>query len=210
MKIMSAYLINLLTLSLFWFFLLSTIFPKDPAQSPEINLSLKEQECLSLLKRCNSIEEFKRIHVHFIKFGLFWHSFCAGNLVATCALSDWGSMDYACSIFQQIDDPGTFLFNTMIRGHVKGMNWGHGLRLYHEMLQRGVEPDNFTYPALLKACSLLLALDDGMQIHGHIFKLGLQGDVFVQNSLINMYGKCKEIGLSCAVFEQMLEKSVAS
>ncbi|KAF3449619.1 hypothetical protein FNV43_RR10350 [Rhamnella rubrinervis] len=119
-------------------------------------------------------------------------------------------MDYACSIFQQIDDPGTFLFNTMIRGHVKGMNWGHGLRLYHEMLQRGVEPDNFTYPALLKACSLLLALDDGMQIHGHIFKLGLQGDVFVQNSLINMYGKCKEIGLSCAVFEQMLEKSVAS
>lgn len=183
---------------------------KDPLQNPEFNLSLKEQQCLSLLKKCRSMEEFKRVHVHFIKFGLFWDSFCAGNLVATCALSDWGSMEYACSIFRQIDVPGTFLFNTMIRGHVKGMNWGQALVLYHEMLQTGVEPDNFTYPALLKACSLLLALEDGLQIHGQIFKLGLQYDVFVQNSLISIYGKCKEIGLSCAVFEQMHEKSVAS
>ncbi|XP_015868324.3 pentatricopeptide repeat-containing protein At1g31920 [Ziziphus jujuba] len=183
---------------------------KDPPQNPEFNLSLKEQECLSLLKRCKSIEEFKRVHVHFIKFGLFWGSFCEGNLVATCALSDWGSLDYACSIFQQIDEPDTFLYNTMIRGHVKGMNWGQALLLYHEMLERGVEPDNFTYPALLKACSLLRFLEDGKQIHGHIFKLGLQDDVFVQNSLINMYGKCKETDLSCAVFEQMNQKTIAS
>lgn len=183
---------------------------KDPPQNPEFNLSLKEQGCLSLLKRCKSMEEFKRVHVHFIKFGLFWDSFCAGNLVVTCALSDWGSMDYACSIFQQINEPYTFLYNTVIRGHVKGINWGQALLLYHEMLERGIEPDNFTYPAVLKACSRLRFLEDGKQIHGHIFKLGLQDDVFVQNSLINMYGKCKEIGLSCAVFEQMNQKSVAS
>lgn len=183
---------------------------KESIQSPEFSLSLKEQECLSLLKRCKSLRELKQIHVQILKIGLLGDSFCAGNLVATCALSDWGSMDYACSIFRHVEEPQAFLFNTMMRGHVKDGNWGQALILYFDMLKSGVEPDNFTYPVLLKACARLSATEEGMQIHGHTFKLGLQGDLFVQNSLINMYGKCGKIELACAVFDQMDQKSVAS
>nr|POF09077.1 pentatricopeptide repeat-containing protein [Quercus suber] len=168
--------------------LLST---KDPKLT-EFDLRLKEQECLSLLKRCKSMEELKQVHVQILKFGLFWDSFCASNLVASCALSDWGSMDYACSIFRQLKEPGTFVFNTMIRGHVKDASFEEALLVYYEMIERGIEADNFTYPALLKACARSLALEEGMQIHGHIFKLGLEDDVFVQNSLISMYGKFGE------------------
>lgn len=130
--------------------------------------------------------------------------------MATCALSDWGSMDYACSIFRQVEEPGTFMFNTMIRGHVKDDNWGQALLLYVDMLESGAEPDYFTFPALLKACARVSALEEGMQIHGQAVKLGLQGDVFVQNSLINMYGKCGKVDLARAVFDQMERKSVAS
>ncbi|XVF13700.1 hypothetical protein REPUB_Repub08aG0230400 [Reevesia pubescens] len=184
--------------------------PADPPQNPELNLRLKEQDCLSILKRCKNLEEFKQAHVQIVKWGFFWNSFCASNLVAACALSDWGSMDYACSIFQQIDEPGTFEFNTMIRAHVKDMNFEEALFFYYEMLERGVEPDNFTYPALFKSCAWLQAQEEGMQIHGHAFKLGFENDLYVQNSLINMYGKCGKIKHSCAVFEQMDEKSVAS
>ncbi|GAV86376.1 PPR domain-containing protein/PPR_2 domain-containing protein/DYW_deaminase domain-containing protein, partial [Cephalotus follicularis] len=121
-----------------------------------------------------------------------------------------GSMDYACSIFQQVDEPGSFDFNTMIRGHVKGMNYEEALFLYYEMIKTGVQPDNYTYTCLLKACARLQALQEAMQIHGHIFKLELEDDEFVQNSLISMYGKCGEIELSCALFKQKDIKSVAS
>ncbi|GMQ04150.1 hypothetical protein CsSME_00049671 [Camellia sinensis var. sinensis] len=183
---------------------------EDHPQSPESNFRLREQECVSLIKKCKNLEEFKQAHAQILKFGMFWSSFCASNLVATCALSDWGSMDYASSIFQQIDEPGSFAFNHMIRGHVKDMNLEEALLMYDEMLELGVEPDNFTYPTLLKACADLPALEEGMQIHGHSFKLGFEDDVFVQNSLINMYGKCGEIGLSCAVFEKMEQRTVAS
>ncbi|XVE65357.1 hypothetical protein DITRI_Ditri07aG0174500 [Diplodiscus trichospermus] len=182
----------------------------DPPESPELSLRLKEQECLSLLKRCKNLEEFKQAHAQIIKWGFFWNSFCASNVVAACALSDWDSMDYACSIFQQIDEPGTFDFNNMIRAHIKDMNFEEALFFYYEMLERGVEPDNFTYPALFKACAWLQAQEEGKQIHGHAFKLGFENDLYVQNSLINMYGKCGEIKHSCRVFEQMDEKSVAS
>lgn len=183
---------------------------EDPPQSPELSFKLGEKECVPLLKKCSNMEEFKQAHARILKLGLFGDSFCASNLVATCALSDWGSMDYACSIFRQMDEPGSFQFNTMMRGHVKDMNTEEALITYKEMAERGVKPDNFTYPTLLKACARLPAVEEGMQVHAHILKLGLENDVFVQNSLISMYGKCGEIGVCCAVFEQMNERSVAS
>ncbi|KAL2472173.1 Pentatricopeptide repeat-containing protein [Abeliophyllum distichum] len=180
---------------------------------PEFDLCLKrEEECIFLLKKCKCMEELKQMHAQMLKLGLFSKSFCASNLVATCALSEWGSMDYACSIFKHIDDPGSFEFNTMIRGHIKHMNLEQALFTYLEMLDSGIEPDNFTYPALLKACARLSALGQGMQIHGQTIKLGFVDDVFVQNSLINMYGKCGEIKCSCIVFKQMEDsrKTIAS
>ncbi|PSS01360.1 Pentatricopeptide repeat-containing protein [Actinidia chinensis var. chinensis] len=180
-------------------------------QKPECNFRLREQECVSLIKKCNNLQEFKQAHAQILKLGMIWTtSFVASNLVATCALSDWGSMAYASLIFRQIEEPGSFAFNNMIRGYVKDMNLEEALQMYDEMLVCGVEPDNFTYPTLLKACANLPALEEGMQVHGHSFKLGFEDDVFVQNSLINMYGKCGERGLACAVFEKMEQKSVAS
>ncbi|OVA02841.1 Pentatricopeptide repeat [Macleaya cordata] len=157
------------------------------------------------------MEDFKQVHAQILKLNQFqMDSRGAGNLITVCALSDWGSMDYACSIFRNIDDPGVFEFNTMIRGYIKDRNSQEAILLYKEMHQRGIKPDNFTYPALLKACSYLSAIREGLQIHGHVFKFGFESDVFVQNSLINMYGKCGEIKLCCRVFEKMDQISVAS
>ncbi|KAJ4728561.1 Pentatricopeptide repeat-containing family protein [Melia azedarach] len=186
------------------------IAAEDPPRTLEINLRLKEQECLSLLKRCWNMEEFKQVHSQVLKWGFFWNPFCASNLVGSCALSDWGSMDYACSIFRQIDEPGAFEFNTLIRGFVKDVKFEEALFLYYEMLETGVEPDNFTFPALLKACARLQSLQEGMQIHGHVFKLGYECDLFVQNALINMYGKCEKVEFSSAIFQQMDQRSVAT
>lgn len=186
--------------------------PKNPPHNTEFNFRFNDQGFLPLLKKCKNMEEFKQVHAQILKLGLFWDSFCASNLVATCALANWGSMEYACSIFRQIEDPGSFEFNTIIRGFVvhDNINLEEALLLYEEMLERGISPDNFTYPPLLKACSLLGALQEGMVIHGHVIKVGLEDDVFVQNSLISMYGKCGVIQHARDVFDKMSEKSIAS
>jgi len=184
--------------------------PSNQPHSIELNNSFNEKRWLCLLKRCNSMEEFKQVHAHVLKCGFIFDSFCMSNLVATCALTKWGSMDYACSIFTQIDEPSSFDYNTMIRGNVNNMKLEQALLVYVDMIERGVEPNKFTYPFVLKACSLLGALDEGVQIHGHVFKMGLEGDVIVQNSLINMYGKCGEMKNACDVFDGIGEKSVAS
>lgn len=183
---------------------------EDHAKPPEFNFNLKEQEWIYMIKKSNNMKELKQVHGQILKLGLICSSFCAGNLLATCALSEWGSMDYACSVFGEIIDPGSFEYNTVIRGHVKDMNLEEALLWYIHMIEDEVEPDNFSYPALLKVCARFRALKEGKQIHGQIFKFGQDDDVFVQNSLINMYGKCGEIKESCIVFEQMDQRTIAS
>ncbi|KAF8095332.1 hypothetical protein N665_0336s0009 [Sinapis alba] len=195
--------------------LLQSLLPSrdDVIHNPEVNnFRAKEQECLYLLKRCNNIEEFKQVHAKFIKLSLFSSSpFSASSVLSTCAHSGWeNSMNYAASIFRGIDDPCTFDYNTMIRGYVNETSFEEALCVYNEMVKEGIEPDNFTYPFLLKACTCLKSVRDGKQIHGHVFKLGFEADVFVQNSLINMYGRCGEMALSSAVFERMEAKTAAS
>lgn len=184
------------------------IFAKIP-ETDHSNIH-KEQECISLIKKCKNLEELKQIHGQILKLGLLWSSFCTSDLLATCALSQWGSMDYACSIFEQIEDPCSFDCNAMIRGYIKDMRLEQALLTYLHMLEIGVEADNFTYPLLLKACAFLTASEEGMQIHGQIFKHGFVEDVFVQNSLIIMYGKCGHLRDSCSVFERIEKKTVAS
>ncbi|CAH2034820.1 unnamed protein product [Thlaspi arvense] len=180
---------------------------------PDVNnFRAKEQECLYLLKRCKNIEEFKQVHARFIKLSFFCSSpFSASSVLSTCAHSGWeSSMNYAASIFRVIDDPCTFDFNTMIRGYVNETGFEEALCVYVEMIEKGIEPDNFTYPCLLKACTRLKSIREGKQVHGHVFKLGFEADVFVQNSLINMYGRCGEMALSSAVFEKLECKTAAS
>ncbi|KAL4565141.1 hypothetical protein LXL04_029226 [Taraxacum kok-saghyz] len=168
-----------------------------------IDPTSREQECIYHLKKCKNMEDLKQSHSLILKLGLLSSSFCTSNLISISALSHFGSMDYACSIFHQIDCPNSFQFNTMIRGHIKDTNLDEAIVFYNQMLEMGIHPNNFTYPSLLKGCSYLQRLEEGMQLHGHVFKTGLQDDVFVQNSLINMYGKCREITKSCTIFNQM-------
>lgn len=184
---------------------------EDHLQSQEsISLKFKEQECISLSKKCSNLKELMQVHCHIVKLGLFCSPLSSSNLLLTCVQSSWGSMDYACSIFNQIDDPGSFDFNMMIRGYVKDMNFDEALFMYYQMLVMDVEPDNFTYPFVLKACARLRNVEKGIQIHGHVFKFGYEDDVFVQNSLINFYGKCEELSECCCVFEKIEQRSIAS
>ncbi|CAJ1931042.1 unnamed protein product [Sphenostylis stenocarpa] len=134
------------------------------------------------------MEKFKQVHAQILKLGLFWDSFCGSNLVAPCASSRWGSMEYDCSIFRQTGEPGSFEHNTTNTGNINSMNLEKDLLFYVEMLERGIETDNTYLPLCTQD-----ALKEGAQIHGQVFKADLEDDIFVQIGLIGMYGECWEI-----------------
>ncbi|CAL5055334.1 unnamed protein product [Urochloa decumbens] len=152
-----------------------------------------------------SVDEVRKAHARHIKLGLDRSPRHARPLLAACALSGWpGGMELAASIFDSLDEPEAFDYNTLMRGHV--ISGGRGdpaaaLMLHVDMLEAGVAPDSYTFPFVLKACAQLAALQQGRQLQAHVVKLGFHHDEHVQNSLISLYGKCGEPAAARLAFD---------
>ncbi len=53
-----------------------------------------------------------------------------------------------------------------------------------------MRPNSFTFVGMLIACANTVALEVGMCVHQQIVQSGLEFDVFMGNSLVDMYAKC--------------------
>jgi pentatricopeptide repeat protein len=57
--------------------------------------------------------------------------------------------------------------------------------------------------AFFNACAGAAYLSLGEQFHGYVVKCGFETDVFVSNSMVDFYGKCRCVGTAKAVFDGM-------
>ncbi|KAF7840654.1 pentatricopeptide repeat-containing protein [Senna tora] len=63
--------------------------------------------------------------------------------------------------------------------------------LFCQMLSEGmVQPNRFTFPSVLKACSRMAGLEEGKQVHGLVIKFGMNSDEFIVSNLLRMYVMC--------------------
>lgn len=76
------------------------------------------------------------------------------------------------------------------------------------MLDYGIEPDNFTFPFVLKACSALSAIHKGRDIHEQVVRTGWESDVFVGAALVDMYAKCGHVASAREVFDKIWRRDV--
>ncbi|KAF5189529.1 Pentatricopeptide repeat-containing protein family [Thalictrum thalictroides] len=158
--------------------------------------------------------ELRQIHSQMIKSGLVSHTFAVSRLVvALCSLSRESSgLDYALSVFHQIQEPNAFIFFTLIRGFADSSIPLESISLYSQMLCNldNVNGIEFSLPSVLKACGISSAFNEGKQIHGQIFKTHFQYDPFVLNSVIRMYIELEESELARQVFDKMPNRDVIS
>eukprot|EP00253_Pinus_taeda_P011617 PITA_11617 len=78
------------------------------------------------------------------------------------------------------------------------------------MVAENVTPNCVTAAIVLQACAHLASMQQGMSIHGYILRRHLEVDVFVGNSLIDMYVKCGNMEMAQRVFDKMLRSDVVS
>ncbi|KAL3812826.1 hypothetical protein ACJIZ3_014094 [Penstemon smallii] len=148
------------------------------------------------------MKNLKQIHSQFIKFGLHNTQFAVSKLVEFCAISPYGDLSYALSIFNSIQNPNHVIYNTMIRGYCLSSSPNLAIHYYINMLFFGLQPNSYTFPFLLKSCGKLLKPHTGKQIHCHVFKFGLENDVYVHTSLINMYAQHGSLDDARMVFDK--------
>ena len=67
-----------------------------------------------------------------------------------------------------------------------------------------------TVIGLLSACGLMGSIHRGKELHGLIYKMGFDMNVFVVTALIDMYSKCGTVKDIWDVFDRIPIKNVAS
>ncbi|CAN1807547.1 Pentatricopeptide repeat-containing protein At3g62890, partial [Linum perenne] len=79
--------------------------------------------------------------------------------------------------------------------------------LFAKSANRG---NGYTFPFILKSLSDSRQFIQGQSVHSHLLKLGHPVDVYVCNSLLNLYDSCGNIGLTRQVFDEMPLRDVMS
>ncbi|XP_059641009.1 pentatricopeptide repeat-containing protein At2g29760, chloroplastic-like [Cornus florida] len=161
-----------------------------------------------ILEQCKTIKDLNQIHAHLIKTRLLHNPLIAENLLESAAIILPESMDYALSIFRNLNEPRSPAYDIMIRGFTLKQSPHEAILLFKQMCENSVAPDEFTFPCILKACSRLRALKEGEQIHAQITKCGFGSHGFVENTLIHMYANCGEVEVARHVFDGMSERGV--
>ncbi|CAK7349533.1 unnamed protein product [Dovyalis caffra] len=173
-------------------------------------IEVEEETVIYLLKKCFCMKDLKQIHARVIQLGFEQNVFVVGKVIVFCAVAEHGDVNYAVSVFQKVENPDAFIWNTMIRGFGKATDPRRAFDFYKRMQERGLVADNFTFSFLLKVCGQLGSVLLGRQMHCSALKHGLDSHVFVRNTLVHMYGVFKDIERSRQLFEEIPSPELVS
>ncbi|CAN6468758.1 unnamed protein product [Victoria cruziana] len=148
-----------------------------------------------------SIQEGKSVHANLIR-----------NLVEpdihlyNCLIGMYaklGLMSCACKIFDSMPLRDVVSWNSLLSGYVAECKGGEAIALFHNMVESGIQPNEFALATGLKACALCLEAGVGELLHAHALKCGFLADLVVGCALVDLYSKCGKMTHAESVFWQM-------
>ncbi|CAH1442308.1 unnamed protein product [Lactuca virosa] len=170
---------------------------------------ITEDLCIKILDKCPDIKQLKKIHCRLIIDGnLVSASHIALKLMK--AYSECRQIAVTRQLFDEFPQKDVVFFNVMIRSYVNNEFYEKALRMYRSMFKFNINPDHFTVPQVLKACSVSENLWVGLQTHVAVLKKGLHSNLYVGNGLITMYGKCNQLLEGRQVFDEMPSRDIVS
>ncbi|GAB2274158.1 hypothetical protein Dimus_008927 [Dionaea muscipula] len=160
-----------------------------------INLSILE----AYLQQCRSLRQFNQILSQMIFTGFIKDTYAASRLHKFSTDLSFVSLYNSRQIFDLLVNPNAFTWNNMMRAYLDNNSAQDVIILYKLMQFSHLSPDSYTFPLVIQACDSLFS---GKQVHGHVMRMGFQADVYVNNTLINMYACFNDIDCARQVFDE--------
>ncbi|XP_022985292.1 pentatricopeptide repeat-containing protein At3g62890-like [Cucurbita maxima] len=179
--------------------------PLSALDSPPI---LSYASVFQFLTGQNLLKLGQQVHAHMLLRGLEPTALVGSKMVAFYASS--GDIDSSVAVFNRNSEPSSLLFNSMIRAYARYGFAERTVATYISMHSWGFTGDYFTFPFVLKSSVDLLSVWMGKCVHGLVLRAGLQFDLYVATSLIDLYGKCGEINDARKVFDKMIVRDVSA
>ncbi|CAD5326632.1 unnamed protein product [Arabidopsis thaliana] len=147
------------------------------------------------------------LHAYVIKHG--WDS----NLQVGNTLIDmYSKCNLTCYMgraFLRMHDKDLISWTTVIAGYAQNDCHVEALELFRDVAKKRMEIDEMILGSILRASSVLKSMLIVKEIHCHILRKGLL-DTVIQNELVDVYGKCRNMGYATRVFESIKGKDVVS
>ncbi|KAE9446697.1 hypothetical protein C3L33_21435, partial [Rhododendron williamsianum] len=156
--------------------------PEAPIYSQKTLLRLLNTKCTT------SLQHLKQTHALILRTGHFQDHYVSGSLANSYANPDFETLDFSVRVFDQVRNPNVFVWNSLVRGFLDNNQPLNALSFYStKMVGSRSKPNKYTYPPLLKACAVLGAVEEGVQVHAHVVKYGLSGGRHVRSAGVHMY-----------------------
>ncbi|XP_024532440.1 pentatricopeptide repeat-containing protein At2g13600-like isoform X1 [Selaginella moellendorffii] len=189
---------------------------------------VRVEKILAALKVCSNSKDLKQgriIHADATSSGDISDFYVANSLINMYAKC--GSMADARKVFDAMKARTAASWTALMFGYAENGHPELALELFQRMIQLDYAPDARSLVAAVQACikmaeaedgkrvggkSLKLqALEKGMAIHYEAAKLGgMDTDIFVGNTLVNLYAKCGSMVEARRIFDRIKFHNVVS
>uniref|UniRef100_A0A0E0J8R9 DYW domain-containing protein n=1 Tax=Oryza nivara TaxID=4536 RepID=A0A0E0J8R9_ORYNI len=179
--------------------LLPALLPRPDALS--LSFALKASA------RCSDAHTTVQLHALVLRLGV-----AADVRLLTTLLDSYakcGDLASARKVFDEMTVRDVATWNSLLAGLAQGTEPNLALALFHRLansfqeLPSREEPNEVTIVAALSACAQIGLLKDGMYVHEFAKRFGLDRNVRVCNSLIDMYSKCGSLSRALDVFHSI-------
>eukprot|EP00250_Pteridium_aquilinum_P019581 c24490_g13_i2 orf=421-1401(+) len=161
------------------------------------NFSTEETLCFAL-----------RLHAHICCLGLDAHRSLGHCLLSL--LSNVGSVCNAHKVFDKLSR-SEFSWTSLIHGYIKRGEPRYALALFQQMRKDSLDPNGYTFVALLKACAQLKDVEQGRELHAEAARKGLVGtDPYIGSVLVDLYSKVGALEKAQEVFKMLPKQDLVT
>ncbi|KNA14228.1 hypothetical protein SOVF_109420 [Spinacia oleracea] len=142
---------------------------------------------IGMYVKCNDVVSARKIFDQSNEKDLFsWTSMVSGYAMA-------GRLKEAQELFDKMPERSIISWNAMLAGYVRSGQWEEALSFIFKMRQKIKDADSVTLNLVLNVSASLSKLEFGKQAHAYIYRHGFESVISVNNAVIYMYGKCRDI-----------------
>ncbi|XP_057538464.1 pentatricopeptide repeat-containing protein At5g04780, mitochondrial-like [Amaranthus tricolor] len=181
---------------------------KSPESSDLFSNFVPFLEHLSYCCKTKFLDPGLQVHAQLTKSGLLIDAKLRNhliNLYSKCRV-----FKYARKLLDESPEPDLVSWSAIISGYVQNGFPKEALLAFQEMQYLGIICNEFALSSVLKACAIKEDLSCGKQIHKLVLVTGFVYDVFVANTLVFVYAKCREFEASRRLFDEIPRRSVVS
>nr|KYP60492.1 hypothetical protein KK1_022898 [Cajanus cajan] len=121
-----------------------------------------------------------------------------------------GSEKASKKVFDEIDERNVVSWNSIITSFSFRGKYMDALDVFRLMIGTGMRPNSVTISSMLPVLGELGLFKWGMEIHGFSLRMAIESDIFIANSLIDIYAKSGSSRIASIIFNKMEGRSIVS